>query len=136
MSAGGNTHILSLMLQHKADINLVTKNGKSFLEFVNLLGETPLDFACIKNDVVIVAALLDAGASIQTPGLLHSAILGAVEKKKKKTKKKERKISFGQPIDTVEDESVFSLLKRYNYCFSYVDAAGIFQVNCCLNIYR
>jgi ankyrin repeat protein len=97
--------------------------------------------ACFKNDVAIVAALLEAGASIQTPGLLHSAIRGTIESSKgkkgiKKTPKLAKKLSNPKKanknssyseVDTMEDvhTNLFALLLSSNYCFSYVDAAGI-----------
>jgi ankyrin repeat protein len=105
------------------------------------LGETPLDIACIKNDLSTVAALLEAGASLEATGLLHNIIRGTKEniqtsstekrasKKKSAQPKRDNSSSSSHvsPAEVVDEENLFELLQKYNYPFSYVDAEGNFR---------
>jgi ankyrin repeat protein len=70
----GDTHIISLLLQHKADINIKNNFGSTTLHVsAYFKGETPLDIACCRKDTNTVKELLEAGAS-KSPSLINHVL--------------------------------------------------------------
>lgn len=85
--------IAYLLSQPNIDVN-VTNNK----------GQTPLDIACYLSSVSTITMLLNAGASLSSPVLVHHCIKG------QKT--------------IVEMHAVFKILNKLNYPFDNVDSKG------------
>ena len=94
-SDDGDTHIISLLLQHKA--NAVTNSG-----------DTVLDIACYRNATETVKALLQAGISTQSKQLVHYFLNGDNRPKKKKSYAK-KEIKY----DSEEEKPAKTTKKKY-----------------------
>jgi ankyrin repeat protein len=94
------------MSQPKIDINATTVKGKlNYVSIVTNEGQTPLEIAVYNNSLEVARQLIDAGASLSSPTLAHSAIKGAT-------------------FHASDYENMFRLLLSHNCSFGNLDSKG------------
>lgn len=110
-----NNPNLELLLQHNADVN-----------HQDLDGITPLKIACYMNCKEAIKQLIQAGASLDTPDLLHLAIKGNAKIKYHSLSKALIATTKASSSFQTDFQKTLKLLNKYKYSFTEVDESGIF----------